>query len=159
MRFGALRLALYEVVGRVSSSFDSEVWGLGLLQTDGGVQAAAAGAVEALEVEARPHHGGDAVERRGEGIPGGGDPAIPALGHELEPTWALQTHHVALLEAACGFAGSQGASILEGYPVAPTKTPYHETYAWTGFETAFRRAGFTEVARRSDTRPIMRRAL
>lgn len=66
---------------------------------------------------------------------------------------------VALLEAACGFAGSQGASILEGYPVAPTKTPYPETYAWTGFETAFRRAGFVEVARRSDTRPIMRRML
>ena len=28
---------------------------------------------------------------------------------------------VALLDAACGFARSQGATILEGYPVAPAK--------------------------------------
>ena len=41
--------------------------------------------------------------------------------------------------------------------MAPVKVPYPETYAWTGFESVFRRAGFSEVARRSETRPIMRR--
>jgi hypothetical protein len=32
-------------------------------------------------------------------------------------------------------------------------------FAWTGFVETFRRAGFVEVARRSDTRPIMRLTL
>ncbi len=65
----------------------------------------------------------------------------------------------ALLDDACGFAKQHGATIVEGYPVAPVKVPYPETYAWTGFESVFRRAGFSEVARRSETRPIMRRAV
>lgn len=84
------------------------------------------------------------------------------------PVWSVscfligKTHRrqgiaVALLDAACEFARSQGASIVEGYPVAPGKASYPETYAWTGFESVFRRAGFDEVARRSETRPIMRR--
>lgn len=65
----------------------------------------------------------------------------------------------ALLEAACDFARERGGRILEGYPIAPNKTPYPAAYAWTGFETVFLGAGFEEVARRSPTRPIMRRVL
>ena len=63
----------------------------------------------------------------------------------------------ALLEAACDFVAEQGGTLVEGYPIAPTKTPYPAVYAWTGFEAMFRRAGFAEVTRRSATRPIMRR--
>lgn len=66
---------------------------------------------------------------------------------------------VALLEAACTFAGDHGAAVVEGYPVAPGKDGYPDTYAWTGLDAVFRRAGFEEVARRSPTRPIMRRAV
>ncbi|EDP66123.1 GCN5-related N-acetyltransferase [alpha proteobacterium BAL199] len=86
------------------------------------------------------------------------------------PVWSVscfliaKTHRgrgvaVDLLDAACRFAGQHGATVVEGYPVAPLKTPYPDTYAWTGFETVFLRAGFQEVARRSETRPIMRRSL
>ncbi len=86
------------------------------------------------------------------------------------PVWSVscflihKTHRrqgvaLALLEAACGFAGEHGAAILEGYPIAPKKAPYPPVYAWTGFEAVFKRAGFKEVARRSPTRPILRKAL
>lgn len=63
---------------------------------------------------------------------------------------------VSLLEAAKTMVADQGGVILEGYPVEPRKDPYPSAYAWTGIAESFRRAGFTEVARRSETRPIMR---
>ncbi len=66
---------------------------------------------------------------------------------------------VALLQAASAFVREQGGRILEGYPIAPNKKPYPAVYAWTGFEKAFHQAGFSEVLRRSDTRPIMRKNL
>lgn len=62
-----------------------------------------------------------------------------------------------LLTAAVDLARSQGASIIEGYPVDPPKGKYPPVYAWTGFLDTFKRAGFSEVARRSVTRPIMRK--
>ena len=64
-----------------------------------------------------------------------------------------------LLLKACDLARERGAQILEGYPIDTPKTRYPPVYAWTGFAGAFRRAGFSEVARRSPTRPIMRRVL
>lgn len=66
---------------------------------------------------------------------------------------------VHLLEAACAFVAEQGGRVVEGYPVDPAKKPYPPVYAWTGLARTFERAGFTEVARRSDTRPIMRRTV
>lgn len=66
---------------------------------------------------------------------------------------------VKLLEAACHFARDRGATILEGYPVDSPKKSYPAVYAWTGFAGAFRDAGFEEIARRSKTRPIMRKRL
>lgn len=66
---------------------------------------------------------------------------------------------LALLEAACDFVRGRGGTTLEGYPIAPNKTPYPAAYAWTGFAQVFLRAGFTEVARRSETRPILRKTL
>jgi len=64
-----------------------------------------------------------------------------------------------LLEAACDFAAARGARILEGYPIDTPKRDYPPVFACTGFVGAYRAAGFTEVARRSETRPIMRRDL
>ncbi len=66
---------------------------------------------------------------------------------------------VALLEAACRFARDNGATILEGYPIDTPKPNYPPVYAWTGLLRTFERAGFREVARRSPTRPIMRKTL
>jgi hypothetical protein len=48
---------------------------------------------------------------------------------------------------------------VEAYPVEPKNPSLPPAFAWTGLAAAYRRAGFTEVARRSATRPIMRRSL
>jgi GNAT superfamily N-acetyltransferase len=61
-----------------------------------------------------------------------------------------------LLKAAISYTREQGASILEGYPVEPKKGKSPDVFVYTGLATAFRDAGFVEVARRSETRPIMR---
>ena len=62
-----------------------------------------------------------------------------------------------LLKAAVKYAGSQGAKLVEGYPVEPkSDKDIPPIFAWTGISKTFIRAGFKEVARRSPTRPIMR---
>lgn len=61
-----------------------------------------------------------------------------------------------LLEFAKTYCKAQGAKILEGYPHAPKKDKMPDAFAWTGIEQSFVRAGFKEVARRSETRPVMR---
>ena len=58
---------------------------------------------------------------------------------------------------ACGVARRHGAWIVEGYPVEPRQPDISTTFA--GLAEAFRKAGFAEVARRSETRPIMRYAI
>jgi GNAT superfamily N-acetyltransferase len=63
---------------------------------------------------------------------------------------------VALLKAAVAFARKRGARIVEGYPVKPTMARTPDPFVWTGIPSAFRKAGFKEVARRSKTRPIYR---
>ncbi len=62
---------------------------------------------------------------------------------------------VALLKGAIEYARQQGARILEAYPVdKPGDQP--DAGVYMGLAEAFRKAGFEEVARRSETRPIMR---
>ena len=65
----------------------------------------------------------------------------------------------ALLEAAVAFVASRGGSIVEGYPVEPRKSSMPDLYAFPGVPSLFEQVGFEEVARRSETRPIMRRYL
>lgn len=62
----------------------------------------------------------------------------------------------ALLHAAITYARTRGIHILEGYPQANMDTHLPAPFVWTGLESAFRKAGFREVARRSPKRPIMR---
>ena len=62
----------------------------------------------------------------------------------------------ALLKAAKKYVKSGCGKILEGYPVEPKKDKMPDAFAWTGISAAFQSAGFKEVARRSETRPIMR---
>jgi GNAT superfamily N-acetyltransferase len=63
---------------------------------------------------------------------------------------------VELLRAAVAHAKRHGARIVEGYPVEPKQDRMPDAFAWFGLASAFQRAGFEEVARRSPTRPIMR---
>lgn len=64
-----------------------------------------------------------------------------------------------LIEAAVQWAGEQGATIVEGYPIDPTSPRLRPEWSWWGFAPAFERAGFVEVVRRSPNRPIVRRVL
>ncbi len=63
---------------------------------------------------------------------------------------------VKLLRAAVAYAKKKGARMVEGYPVEPKKKNFPCVFACIGLASAFRRAGFKEVLRRSPTRPIMR---
>lgn len=63
---------------------------------------------------------------------------------------------VQLLKAVTDYVKRQGGKIVEGYPIDPPNEKYPTTFAWTGFISAFKKAGFQEAARRSPTRPIMR---
>ena len=53
---------------------------------------------------------------------------------------------------------SQGAKILEGYPV-DTGKKQPDAFMYTGLAGAFAKAGFSEAIRRSPARPVMRRKL
>jgi GNAT superfamily N-acetyltransferase len=66
---------------------------------------------------------------------------------------------VALIGAAAEFARSHGARVVEAYPVVPYSDAMPPAFAWTGTVSAYERAGFREVARRSAARPIMRRQM
>src|SRR5262249_43508888 len=61
-----------------------------------------------------------------------------------------------LIDGAVRWAKRRGADVVEGYPTAP-RARVADVFAWTGFVSGFVRAGFVEVARRSPTRPIVRR--
>ncbi|HEY0070782.1 MAG TPA: GNAT family N-acetyltransferase [Chloroflexia bacterium] len=63
---------------------------------------------------------------------------------------------VQMLLGAVEHARREGATIVEGYPVEPRSDSMPDAFAWTGTSAAYRSAGFVEVARRSETRPIMR---
>jgi GNAT superfamily N-acetyltransferase len=65
---------------------------------------------------------------------------------------------VRLLREAVRHAGAHGATLIEGYPT-DSRSRAADAFVWTGLASAFERAGFREVARRSRTRPIMRRAI
>jgi len=66
---------------------------------------------------------------------------------------------VALLNAAAEHVRKKHGTIVEGYPVDPRGKRYADTFAYYGLVATFKKAGFREVARRSESRPIMRRVL
>ncbi len=100
--------------------------------------------------------------------------AYPVLGRSRilkpvddQPVWSIVCFFVArnfrrkqvtteLLGAAVDYARKNGAKIVEGYPVEPRKSAAPDVFLYTGIASAFSKAGFVEVARRSETRPIMR---
>jgi GNAT superfamily N-acetyltransferase len=87
-----------------------------------------------------------------------------------QPVWSVTCFFVArgfrnkgvtaqLLQAAVDYAKTQGAQIVEGYPVEPKKGRMADVFVYTGLASTFRQVGFAEAARRSETRPIMRYVL
>jgi hypothetical protein len=63
-----------------------------------------------------------------------------------------------LLDGALAFAVEHGAKIVEACPIeTQRKLIWGEGYV--GIASVFREAGFTEVARRSPTRPLMRKVV
>ncbi len=75
----------------------------------------------------------------------------------ITKTHRRQGLSVRLLEGAVDFVRRRGGAAVEGYPVEPDRPNYPAVYAWTGLASAYRRAGYVEVARPSVTRPVMRR--
>jgi len=86
---------------------------------------------------------------------------------DAKPVWSVVCFFIAkafrrkgfsveLLKAALNYAAEQGAKIVEGYPVEPKTGRRPNGFAYTGLASAFRKVGFVEVIRRSETRPIMR---
>ena len=63
-----------------------------------------------------------------------------------------------LLKAAVDYARSQGARLLEAYPVDKAERS-HPDNMFFGAKSMFDRAGFKEVARRKQARPVVRRTL
>jgi hypothetical protein len=57
---------------------------------------------------------------------------------------------------ALRFVAERGGSLIEGYAKDPAKDFPGASSMWTGIASTFVKAGFTEVERRTPTRPIMR---
>ncbi len=87
-----------------------------------------------------------------------------------KPVWSVVCFFVArdhrhsgltgeLLEAAMKYARRRGARIVEGYPVEPGPAGTADAFAYTGLASVFRRAGFSEAARRSPHRAVFRKLL
>lgn len=74
----------------------------------------------------------------------------------IDKSYRNQGLSVRLLKAAVDYVKQRGGAVLEGYPVEPKKGKMPPAFAWTGLASAFKKAGFEEVTRRSETRPIMR---
>lgn len=85
------------------------------------------------------------------------------------PVWSITCFFVArshrgrgltraLVEAAVRHARAQGARIVEAYPV-DLRRDVADAWVYTGAASTFRALGFAEVARRSATRPVVRKAL
>ena len=83
-----------------------------------------------------------------------------------KPVWSVVCFFVAkpfrrqgvatkLLKAAVGYAGKQGATIVEGYPNRSNKKQ-QDPLVYTGLMSSFEKAGFVEVQNSSKTKAIMR---
>ena len=80
------------------------------------------------------------------------------------PVWSISCFYIrkghrregimtALITAAIEYARAAGAPALEAYPLDGAVSPSATS---TGYASTFTRAGFSEIARRSPERPIMR---
>jgi GNAT superfamily N-acetyltransferase len=86
--------------------------------------------------------------------------------HDNQPVWTIvclfinkdfrrQQIATRLVQAAVDYARENGAQIVEACPI-DTEDAMPDAFAWTGIASSFRQVGFVEVARRSESRPLMR---
>ena len=84
-----------------------------------------------------------------------------------KPVWSIVCLFVAkryrrtgvsarLVRAAVDHVRKQGGAVVEGYPIEPKKANTPDAFAFHGLASSYLDAGFKEVARRSEHRPIMR---
>ena len=64
----------------------------------------------------------------------------------------------AMLQGALDYARAHGAKLVEAYPVDKRARECDDSM-WFGAKSMYDRAGFTEVARRKPTRPVVRKTL
>lgn len=87
----------------------------------------------------------------------------------IEHTWSItclfvrkeyrnQGLSVKLISAACDYVFKKGAIRVESYPILPRKKHMPAVFAYVGFESSFRKAGFKEVVQVSPGRMVMRRS-
>jgi GNAT superfamily N-acetyltransferase len=74
----------------------------------------------------------------------------------VDKTWRRRGVTVALIEAAIEYAKAKGAYAVEGYPVELLSKRTSRSNSYMGIASAFRKAGFVDVLRRVEHRPIMR---
>ena len=95
------------------------------------------------------------------------DRSWPLTHQGKPPIWSLSCFYVrkgrrrrgvtsALIAAAASAATAAGAATLEAYPLDGDRSP---SASGTGYASTFARAGFAIVARRTPSRPIMRKDL
>ncbi len=83
------------------------------------------------------------------------------------PVWSITCFFIAkpfrrqglsseLLKGVIQFCSKKKVKILEAYPTEPYGKNIPAAFAWTGIPSAFEKAGFKVVERRSPNRPIMR---
>jgi GNAT superfamily N-acetyltransferase len=85
-------------------------------------------------------------------------PAFAITCFYLAPRWRRRGLMRPLIEAAVDFARTQGAALVEAYPLDPPEG-MRPTGGFKGIAGPFRGLGFVEVARRSPMRPVLRREL
>jgi GNAT superfamily N-acetyltransferase len=84
-----------------------------------------------------------------------------------EPVWSIVCFFVdkefrkkkislELIKESVKHAKKNKAKIVEAYPLEPKPGKFRDSYAFHGVASSFLKAGFKEVARNSETRPIMR---
>jgi GNAT superfamily N-acetyltransferase len=84
-----------------------------------------------------------------------------------EPVWSIsclfvEKNHrekglsIQMANAVIDYVKKEGGKIVEAYPVEPKKDRAPPVFVWTVLASGFKKAGFVECARRSETRPIMR---
>jgi GNAT superfamily N-acetyltransferase len=74
----------------------------------------------------------------------------------VKKEYRAQGVSVALLKAAIEHVKKNKGMIVEGYPIIPYGDKMPDVFAWTGILSAFKKAGFREAGRRSNSRPMMR---
>jgi GNAT superfamily N-acetyltransferase len=73
--------------------------------------------------------------------------------------WRRRGVSEGLVEAAVRYVRKTGGRIVEAYPVDTDGKAMPDAFAFHGLASTFVKVGFTEAARRSKTRPIMRKRL